>query len=140
VKKAILKYSDTPADEEIAIYAIASSEPELKLCMLLNDQLGIQLAMAEDAVVEQKKEVLHFRQYADLSHEEIEKLTLVVNRSGNHYFIPELKQVDYLLIIRTEGSLFAMKEAIQNLKGHKGIAMLTELDPDSIKSLRKWLA
>ena len=105
--------------------------------MLLNDQLGIQLAMAEDAVVEQKKEVLHFRQYADLSHEEIEKLTLVVNRSGNHYFIPELKQVDYLLIIRTEGSLFAMKEAIQNLKGHKGIAMLTELDPDSIKSLRK---
>jgi hypothetical protein len=135
MKKSILKY--TEHNDTVLIYAIASAESDLQICMKINQKLNINLTLGEDCEVLIKKESILFRRYHYESEEIIEKYQLFVNRMHGHFLFPELKKVDFLLIITTEASPASIESLLRELKERKEFTTFTKVSKDSLRSLNR---
>jgi hypothetical protein len=137
VKRAVLKYSENEMGSNVILFAISSSQSDIHICQLINQSLGIRLALSEPAEILNKGISLQFIRYTFNSDQEIEKFHLIVNRNGGNYLFPELKKIDFFLVISTESPVEQIDSAIRVLKLNKGISAICKLDPALLKSFSK---
>jgi hypothetical protein len=137
VKKEVLKFSENDLSSNVILYAISSSQSDIHLCQLINKSFGIALALSEPLEITKKNSTLHFTRYEFISDEEIDKFHLIINRSSGHYLFPELKKIDYFLIISSESPIEPIDSAIQELKSYTGISAVYKLEPAALKSFGK---
>jgi hypothetical protein len=136
MKKTILKEKKTSQfNKGLLIYAISSIETDLRLCMKINQWLNISLSLDEDIHIPSGKVSHSFRRYSFEYDEGIEKYFFILNRSDGKYLFPELKKVDYLLIIYSEGDTNLLESRIKDMKSEKEFTVLYPLSPDSLRSL-----
>ena len=136
MKKTILKEKKTSQfNKGLLIYAISSVETDLRLCLKINQWLNISLSLDEDIHVPSGKIVHNFRRYFYEYDEEIEKYFFIVNRSGGKYLFPELKKVDYLLIVFSEGDTRILESRIREMKNEKEFTVLYPVPPDSLRAI-----
>jgi hypothetical protein len=137
VKKEVLKLADKNFQEDVLLYAISSSESDIRICQIINRILKINLALTESLEITKKNSVHHFRRYVFESEEEIEKFLLIVNRSEGNYLFPEIEKIDFILVIITESPKEPFDTDIQKLKLLPEIAAIYKVDQFTLKSFNK---
>ena len=73
LKKAKLKVPLSSGSESNLLFAIASAESDLRICMILNQALSINLSLAENLQIIRKQQTISFRRYSFEGAEGIEK-------------------------------------------------------------------
>lgn len=137
MKKATLKLSSAEMEEDRMLFSIVSSETDLQICMLINSCLDIKLALGEDISVKRKSRIIPFRKYIFENDELIEKYVLISNFVEGEYLFPELKKIDFLLLITTESVMANIENRVYQLKTLPEISGIFKIKPESIRSLRK---
>ena len=136
-KKAVLRSKDENRSNNLIVYAISSAETDLSICQKINLNLNIRLQLDADYEIPIKNQTHSFRRYHYEDEELIEKYDLFVNRSDNQFLFPEIKKVDFVLIIHTEAHPGLIESAIQGLKGDLVISAIYKVDPASLRSLKR---
>lgn len=137
MKKETLKVADNDLQDDLLLYAISSSESDIRICQTINRILGINLALAESLSVSKGKKVFKYRRYIYESEEEIEKFLLLVNRNEGIFLFPELKKIDYIFIVITESPKAPIEDYMQRLKVLPEITALYKVDQLTLKSFNK---
>lgn len=137
VKKETLKIPENNHAGNVILFTIASSESDIRLCIIINKVFQINLSLADDLDVKGNNEVL-FKKYFYEDDIEDEKFILLPNlHPSGIYLFPELKNIDYIFIISSESKRNKFEAQIKNLKGTPGISAVFKLDPSSLKSFKK---
>jgi len=134
VRKSILKVEHTTHNDEILLFALVSAESDLRICLTLNRELGINLSLTDSLEVTIKKTIVSFRRYSYEGDEGIEKYNLFINRNGSSYLLPELQKIDYILMVQSEGSLSGIEKGVIQLKLLQEFTAIYKLDHNSLKS------
>jgi hypothetical protein len=137
LKKETLNISALDIEGNRLLFSIVSSDSDLKICMLINNSLGISLALDEEIVVKRKSRLIRFRKYVYENDEMLEKYILFSNFAEGEYLFPELKKNDFLLLINTESDTNSMEDRVNKLKQFSEISGLFKIEPSKIKSLHK---
>jgi hypothetical protein len=135
--KSVLKVKHPIHDGGILLFAIASAESDLRICLTLNRTLGINLSLTDDLQVSIKNTLVSFRRYTDEGDEGIDKYNFFINRNGSVYLLPELKKIDYVLLIQSEGSLSVIEAKVLQLKSLQEFNAIYKVDLNSMKSLNR---
>jgi hypothetical protein len=127
------------ADLPLTIIGIVSVESDLKLSWSINQLLDIQLTQAKMIAIQQSKtgKTLEFPlfQFDDETH--LLKYNLLANRYKSNYFFEELKNIDYLLIIRGDLDFENKAEILLKLKTSTEITSLLIIDSNSLRKKEK---
>lgn len=134
MRKSILKVEHTTHNDEILLFALVSAESDLRICLTLNRELGINLSLTDSLEVTIKKTIVSFRRYSYEGDEGIEKYNLFINRNGSSYLLPELQKIDYILMVQSEGSLSGIEKGVIQLKLLQEFTAIYKLDHNSLKS------
>ena len=137
MKKETLKISSADIEGNRLLFSIVSSESDLQICMLINNSLGISLALDEEIVVKRKSRLIRFRKYVYENDELLEKYILFSNYAEGEYLFPELKKNDFLLLINTESATATIEDRVNKLRQLPEISGLFKIESSNIKSLRK---
>jgi hypothetical protein len=120
---------------EFALAGIVSTERPYKLAWRLNQILPSKLSMQDDIVFYQNNEPLvMFTRFEGLDAINRIIYTVLENRSDGHYLLPELKTVDFLLIVTGALEYFDMSETIQTIKHINEVQWISEIAPSRLKS------
>jgi hypothetical protein len=137
VKKETLRINDSDLHENVLLFAISSSESDIRICRLINDILHINLVLTENLEIINKNRTLAFRRFMWESHEEIEKYVLVVNKGSGSAIFQELTKIDFLLFITTESPKGHIEEAMQLVRNLPEISAIYKVDPRSLKNFNR---
>ena len=132
-KRSTLKLGIENSAGSDEVVALATTESELRVCLILNDLLSIQLTLSSDITIQQKGESIPFRRYQFEDAEGIEKYTLIVNRNGGQILFRELKHVDYLLVITTDDPSVSATALVAKLKSAKHFTAISTINPEKLK-------
>lgn len=123
------------ADIPITIIGIVSVESDLKLSWAINHLLDIQLTQSKMLAIQQPKtgKSIEFPlfQFDDDYH--LLKYSLLGNRYKSNYFFDELKNIDFMLIVRGELEFENKAEILLRLKTSPEITALLLIDPVSLR-------
>lgn len=156
---------DNVFDYDFSLLAITSSEPDYKLCIHLNRQLGVNLERDEpvDLNAKNMKNALAFACFCYEDEENFHQYVLLANRSTNPvesaakapttpslfdeespadmkgYLVPELAQYDYLLLLKGEGHETLASEIQPELKKIIFVQAIRTINPESLSSKKNLL-
>jgi len=122
-------------DEDFGLLGIASDEPDYKLCWLINDRLQTSFVKIDDLILFNRKAELEQLFSIFLYSDENTMMTyrLIRNRSENGFFIPELKNIDYVLHIQGEITTDDLDKLIKNMGRVSSIRFCVPVDLGRIK-------
>lgn len=131
---------DFTPDFDFVVIAIYCAYRDYKLCADLNKTLGYSLEKKPDLEMKMSKRstTSHFPYFLFLTDDE-EEIYLISNKASNHLFIPELKQVDYFIVIKNISRFTDIDQLVKNTLSIKIISSAQELDPTAIKSAENFL-
>jgi len=87
-------------EEEIILLGLVSSEPDYKLSFLLNKRLGISLKNVSPVkIISDAGTEVVFSRFSDSNGSPEVIYNLISNRSGKHFLLKKLKNVDFILQI-----------------------------------------
>lgn len=141
---------DTPLRETILLWGIVSVSPMHKLVWDINHSLGFELireplhlshAVIDNpdapTLVEEGEDTFPWFRFVDtLQYYTIE---LIKNKSEISTFIPDMKMMDALLIVKGESLLFEKKKFHLQLNQVPGIQQAFEIPLEKIKSRHRYL-
>ncbi|MBN1596716.1 MAG: IPExxxVDY family protein [Bacteroidales bacterium] len=137
MKKSILKLSSETEHENRQMFSISTGEKDIRICWILNQVLKANLFLVDDIIVSIKQSDVVFRNYYFESDEGIDKYHLFVNRGNGAFLFPELKNVDYLLLIRSESVIPPTEDFIFQLKSFPEISAFLPVDIRKLKSFSR---
>ncbi len=117
-------------DYEFDLIGISCHLRDYRLCWELNRLLELNLSRDE---IGAETESGVFALYSDECPETRTIINLLVNRGENGLLIPELRQADYLLMLR-ENARWEDDELVDIIKGHPQILTAFSIDPNGLKS------
>ena len=127
-----LQYSENLA---VYIIGIVSSANHLKLSWALNQALNIQLSV-KDKVALTNSKTGNNTEHTLFQYENEScslKYSLISNKVGSIYFIDELKNIDYLFIIKGEPNSSEKEQMNQTLRNISEIATFINIQQGTIK-------
>ena len=118
------------------LFGLVTQVKEYQLSWHLNRSLGLNLKRGEDIEIvhKKKKKTSIFSLY---SHEDdLDKWMVYVisNKHTGDFLVPEVKQVDYFLMIRGEVSGQREQEMLDKLKSIQLIQLVVPLEYNKLKS------
>lgn len=132
-KKKILRFEST---FEGALFGIVTQLRDYQVCWYLNKVLSFELAMMDELqIVNRKKNktsLYSWFRYED----ELDKLLvyLVANKHSGEYLLPEIKQPDFLLLLKGEISDARKKETLEAMKKIPAFQLAVEIEYSKLKS------
>lgn len=109
---------------------------DYRICWLLNNQLGYQLEWKEDVplLVGKQKQRALFNLYS--YHDELNWLQyhFINNKYLGEYLVPELKQVDHLLLIDGGNAPQEKARAMEILRTLPLVQAVLDVEVDSLRS------
>lgn len=123
-------------DYEFSLICIISSLKDYRLCWAINRALNIQLARQDDLKInnEKKRQEGFFNLFKYEDEINFLHYTLIANKSAGAFLLPEMKQVDYLLMLHGDAAEDAKEELVQQLKNLAGIEALFAANPAELRS------
>jgi len=87
-------------EEELILLGLVSSEPDYKLSLILNKRLGISLKNVSPVkIISDAGTEIVFSRFSDSNGSPEVIYNLISNRSGKHFLLKKLKNVDFILQI-----------------------------------------
>lgn len=124
---------------DFVLLAVISSLKDYRLCFELNKKLKLKFIRQPDLELKDAKhnrsEFTFFRCRNSKSREE---LILILNKGTNGILIPEMKNVDYFMLIKNH-PLSVVEKLVTGLNEVENIGGVYELDPTSLKSSENFL-
>ncbi|EOR95894.1 hypothetical protein ADIARSV_0907 [Arcticibacter svalbardensis MN12-7] len=133
LNKFTLKYE---LDLDFVLIAVTSSLKDYLLCFKINRQIFTDFARIEDLSVHLTNigDVFFSRYYYQLPESETD-LFLLANKGTEGYLIPEMKNVDYFILIKNYMDENDLEFIIEGLNKLPDILNATEVSPQKIKSI-----
>ena len=104
------------------------------LCFKLNRQLNINFYKIEELTIESNLSTVFFSRYYYQIPESETDFYLVSNKGDQGYLIPEMKTVDYFILIHNYISEEEIEELIDGINKLPEILAAIEVDPKRLKS------
>ena len=121
-------------EEKFILFAIVSAEPDYKLSLSINSALSISLKnISPLKITDSKGSELIFSRFSYVSGPPEIIFTLVSNRSGKHFFLKKLKNVDYILKISYSENENNTDRLISRLRGVKNVNAVFNIDINALK-------
>ena len=121
----------------ILIIGIVSSESDLKLSWGINKLLSIRIARTDNITLVVSGQNSEFPLYQYSSESENVTYSLLQNRFAHNFYFDELKNVDYVFIIRGEEPDSNSADLIQKLRSMNGINSVLIVPYSTIKKKDK---
>ena len=127
-----LQYTENQA---VYIVGIVSSANHLKLSWALNQALNIQLSVKDKITLTHPKtgQTTDHSLFQYENESSILKYALISNKAGSIYFIDELKNIDYVFVIKGDPDNSEKDHISQTLRQISEIATFVVIQAESIK-------
>jgi hypothetical protein len=117
-------------DYDFDLIGISCHLKDYRFCWILNRLLNQNLERQTEGISAGKS--THILYHAECP-ETRTKLSLIVNRSKEGLFVPEQKQIDFLLVIR-DNALIEAEELIDLINADPNVLMSYSINPERIKA------
>jgi hypothetical protein len=137
--KKTIKLSFQP-DFDFKLLGIGSRENDYKLSWALNKLLNINLSKADDLEIKNPKfsDIQLFSVYSYVPDDSEEEIHLISNRCIDGYYIEELKNIDYFLLIKGFEEVVS-EPFTSKIKSLDEVFVVLTINPDSLKSKQKFI-
>jgi hypothetical protein len=133
LNRTTLKYE---LDLDFVLVAITAPLKDYRLCFKVNKALQFDLRRLEDLELSFSSSVqtFYFSRYSyTQAHTEIQ-FTLLANKGSEGFLIPEMKKVDFFLIIQNYIDSEDLRHVIAGLNRIAEVLVAAEVDPRKLKS------
>lgn len=122
---------------DFPLWGLVTAASPHKVCHHLNKNLQIELAWDKEILMEHDNHYVNLYSY----HSDIDFFTieLIQNKNTNAVFIPELKNIDYFLLIRGELEMIDINSFIRHVQSIDTIQTVISLPIQKIKSKHNFL-
>jgi hypothetical protein len=122
-------------DFDFVLLGIMSTEKFHRLVWLINQKLEVDFAYTDELTLfENKREIGVFSKYYyadELNHLE---WTLFANKDQSAYLIPELRTMDYFLLVKGALDFVDIRATVDAIKPISEIQLVSEIDHHKLKS------
>jgi hypothetical protein len=132
MKKVFL---DIGFDYDFLLLGIVSQEKAHRLVWFINKELGYNFSHAGQLVLyDNDQPSAEFTRYDftdEINHLEF---FLIENKDESNYLLPELRHVDYFMMIKGALDFLDVKQLIDHMKPLEPVQLVTEIDHHKLKS------
>ncbi|MFA6261680.1 MAG: IPExxxVDY family protein [Bacteroidia bacterium] len=128
-------YLESTFDNEFILFGLSAAERPHRLAWLMNTQLHYGFERKDDMVlISKEKQESFFCRFDYL--DEINRLQyyLLGNKDENLQLLPEIRNIDYVLMIKGALEYFRKKPFISAIRHLESIQLITEIDHYTLKS------
>jgi uncharacterized protein with ACT and thioredoxin-like domain len=120
--------------DEFTIIGLVSAEPDYKLSLTINNKFGISLKnISPVKIIVDTGSELTFSRFSDTSGSPGLVFTLVSNRSGKHFLLRKLKNVDYIFQVHDPESENNIDTLIAGLREIEAVNAVFNIDLNTFK-------
>jgi RIO-like serine/threonine protein kinase len=133
LNRTTLKYE---LDLDFVLVAITAPLKDYRLCFKINRELQTDLSRQGDLQLHfnNREEAFYFSKYFYLQPHSETEFTLLANKGSEGFLIPEMKTVDYFLLIHNYIDREELRQVIGGLNRIAEVQVAVELDPRKLKS------
>ena len=131
MNRLTLKYE---LDLDFVLIAITSSLKDYMLCFKINRQLRTEFARIEELEVPVKDGFSFFSRYLHTNPESETDFFLLANKGTEGFLVPEMKGVDYFILIRSFIDDEDLNNLLEGLNKLPEIVVAVEVNPERLKS------
>lgn len=151
---------DESSEKEIFIFGLVSAAKDFRLCWMINNHLGFNLEKSGEINIQtQEASSVQGNQTSMFSDEETEsilpkdysvnpvyhfsyelfysKVYLLVNQGSLKWLVPDLKTMDYFLVIKGPMPALELKKILKELKNIPIISLAVEIGLQQIPATHK---
>ena len=120
--------------DEFTILGLVSAEPDYKLSLTINKKFRISLKnISPVKIIDDTGSELAFSRFSDISGSPGLVFTLVSNRSGKHFLLRKLKNVDYIFQVHDPESENNIDTLIAGLREIEAVNAVFNIDLNTFK-------
>lgn len=133
MNKTTLKFE---LDLDFVLVAITTQLKDYMFCFKLNKQLGVNFCKIDDLELSLSAadDPSYFSRYFDLLRESETELYIISNKGSEGFLIPEMKKVDFFLLIRNYIDDDDLKMLVNGINKIQDVLVAAEVDPKKLKS------
>jgi hypothetical protein len=118
---------------EFILIGLVTSEPDYRLSLSINRKFHISLKNTPPVSLnDDSGNELHFSRFSDSTGSPDKAFNLTCNRSGNHFLIRKLKNIDYIFHIQDPDNEAVIANMITGLKEIPGITAVFNIEPETL--------
>ena len=130
VKRVQLKLSQI---NDFLLLGLVSSEPDYKLSITLNNKFRISLKnIAPVEISDENKSILSFSRFSSIDNSGI-VYNLISNRSGKHFLLRKLKNIDYIFQIHDSENKKNIELVTDSLREIESVNAVFGIDTNTLK-------
>jgi len=132
VKKIKLDYSP---EYDFIVIAIVSFEKDYKIVWDINNSLGYDFARSDDYLAYHKKRKMDQEFSTFIFHDEKDYIDfrIITNKSDQGYLLEEIKNIDYIILIKGDFEESYDKKVLAQLQNLKSVQSAFLLDLSKLK-------
>lgn len=133
MNKTTLKFE---LDLDFVLIAITSQLRDYMLCYKINKQLNTDFSKISDLemLFSTDEELFYFSRYFYLIPESETEFYVLANKGTEGFLVPEMKRVDFFLLIRNYIDKEDVRDIISGLNKIPEVLVAAEVDPRKLKS------
>ena len=133
MNKTTLKFE---LDLNFVLVAITTQLKDYMFCFKTNKQLGTDFSKIADLELpfNTDEDPFYFRRYFFLLPESETELYILANKGTEGFLVPEMKKVDFFLLIQNYIDSEDLKRIIYGLNKIPEVLVAVEVDPKKLKS------
>lgn len=133
MNKTTLKFE---LDLDFVLVAITTQLKDYMFCFKTNKQLGTDFCKITDLELSfnADEEPFYFSRYFYLMPESETELYIIANKGTEGFLVPEMKKVDFFLLIQNYIDEDDLKAIISGLNKIPEVLVAAEVDPKKLKS------
>jgi hypothetical protein len=121
-------------NSECILLGIVSAEPDYKLSLTLNKKFRLSLKNNSPLkLIDGKGSELLFSRFSDISASHDLAFNLISNRSGNHFLLKKLKNVDYIFQLQDPENQNDISRLTARLREVESINAVFNIDISTLK-------
>ena len=133
MNKTTLKFE---LDLDFVLVAITTQLKDYTFCYKINKQLGTDFSKITDLemLFSTDEELFYFSRYFHRVPESETEFYILANRGTEGFLVPEMKKVDFFLLIRNYIDRDDLRDIIGGLNKIPEVLVAAEVDPKKLKS------
>jgi hypothetical protein len=127
----------TPTYDDFLIWGLISSYGGHRICWEMNQKLDFNLIRQEDIVTESMNsgENIYFNYYAHVDNDNFFRIELIKNKNNGEFYLKELKNFDFILMVKGELDFFEVETFTLILKKLSLIQSALSIAKENIKNI-----
>ena len=141
MSKKILKF-DTKGNYDFLLSGLVCGHKDYKLCFEINHHLGLNFTRAENILLDTGRPVSntsHSYYFSKGNDNEIYHIISNRDHGGTGFYVPEMRNIDFFLLVSDFPSNFNMKKFVAATREIEIISGVYEIDPNNLKSAETFL-